>query len=354
MKKQLYLFCLLFAILALPLMVYAQDHSPLLTVNHLTYQAENTPLIIKETLYLSGQDLADITYGTYTQTEQMATLKIQSHVFTYDLLTGQCTHNNVKYLPEARIQLIDQSLVYFPITVLTDSQYPFTYENEHLSLNTLEPYSTATDRASDHKKLDIHLDSFDALFAPLSSTLNISALVADAKKEHTYLSLLSVDHKKESFRMMKNLIDETKTTSVHFRHVDYKNTGVILGHFDTFPIQYRIDDDVLSLSFNKNKFSSSNFWATYDPYNITTDIDINKSLDVMLMRLLYEYYRDHLELKDDLWVSPVLKTTCSRSDAMTYDVYFPNDESHQIYQLIIYKKTGSETIDFYIDLIKHP
>lgn len=352
MKKQLYLLCLLFAILALPLMIYATEAMPTITLNNLNYKAEKNPLIIKDTLFLSGPDLAAMTYGTYKQSDKLATLTIQNHIFTYDLITGKSTHNGINYLPEARIQLIDQSIVYFPITLLDDCDYPYSYTNNHLSLTACMPYSPATDQAKDHRTFQTTIKDYSELLTPLLNEEEAHKLVADAKKQHYYISFISLDHKKECFSSMKNLYYPIPTMNVHFRQVEQAGSTPTLMQLDTYPISYRFDEDTLSLSFDKNKLSSPCFWAAYDPYSLSTAIDINKSFDIMILRLLYEYYRDSLQLKDDVSLSPILKMTYARSDYMIYDVYMPSDSSHKHYQLILYKCTGANTIDYYIDLLK--
>ncbi|MBP3888050.1 MAG: hypothetical protein J6F30_10495, partial [Cellulosilyticum sp.] len=66
--------------------IYAEDTSykqPMLKLNQLTYKPLHTAKNLHDTIYLSGEDLAALTYGTYEVLEDEYVLTIQNQFIRY-------------------------------------------------------------------------------------------------------------------------------------------------------------------------------------------------------------------------------------------------------------------------------
>lgn len=353
MKKLFIIFSLLIGLLSFSSPTFAAEQTPMLLLNQMGYKPQYAPLLLKNKLYMSGPDLAAMTYGDFTQTDNTVTLHIQSTTYIYFLEEHRMTRNGFKYIPNDKIYVSEDQVVYFPLCILDDFSYPYSLSDNTLQISPLMPYSLATDTPNSHHKLPLEKTSYLDLLGKYYSEEEIASLISEAKAHNDYLSLISVTQKDNCYKLLKEVAAYMPQVTVHLRHIDLSTGEPMICQFNSFPLTYDFTGEFLAFKLGSTKLTCNCFWATYNPSSSSKDIeiDIDKSLDVMTMRTLYEYYRDTYGIKDDLSLSPIIKVSQARADYMTYDVYFNDDISHKTYQIKLYKETGASQINYYIDII---
>ena len=337
--------------------IYAQDTTaPSLTVNHLPYSPVHAAKLINDMLYLSGEDLAQMTYGTYEASTSGEILHIQNHSILYTSDTYAIKVDGIKKQLTHPTKTIDQTL-YLPVSVLELIHYPYTLSSEQKSLDitTLLPYSTATDQPASHTLFPTSYKQFDEALSPAASQEVYSTLISQAQSHNQYISSMNTTYKTnclaEIDEMIRSPLHSNLKTIVHFRQLDCHSGVPILSSFTTLPITYKVQESQLKLTIGTTPVKSPLFWATYnlsqtDPISI----DLNKSLDAMIMRSIYEYYRDLYDLKDDLHTSPIINIKMGRSNQISYLVYLDDATLQTQYELVIYRMTSAHTVQYYVDL----
>lgn len=351
MKKTFLSILLLCICLICPLQATTLTQAvPTLKLNNLTYIPVHPALLLNEMLYVSAEDLAAMTYGTLTSTEDTTLLTIQGQKISFRDKSRYIKVDNItKIMPIS--SLTHNEVIYLPVSLLDTIDYPYTLSKDGTSLliNPLLPYSLATDTAESHKLLPTHYKTLEEIFDPLAIDESSSALIKSALINNQYLSFISTNYKKDALVTMKKTIPNDKQIKVHFRSLNTSSSIPALSTFTTYPVQYALDSNGLELQLDDDKLIYSVFWSTYNPSTHTTSIDLNKSLDVMIMRSLYEYYRNQYDLKDDLNLSPIINVQMGRSDAISYRVYLDQPDTTLEYKVMIYKQSFSDTTHYYVD-----
>lgn len=323
---------------------------PTLELNNLTYLPIHPALMQNKVLYVSAEDLASLTYGTFTSTEADYLLTIQGKKISFTSGSRYIKVDGIiKLLPIST--LTHNEVIYLPVSLLDTIDYPYSLSEDGTSLriDPLLPYSLATDTAGSHKLLATHYKSLEEIFDPLTMDKSSSSLIQTAVKNNQYLSFISAAYKKDALEAMKKFIPNDKQINVHFRSLKTFSNSPTVSQFTTYPVQYTLDSEGLNLQLGDNKLTYSLFWSTYNPSTHSTDIDLNKSLDMMIMRSLYEYYRAQYDLKDDLNLSPIMNIQMGRSDTLSYRVYLDEAHTSLEYEVLIYKQSFADTIHYYID-----
>ena len=337
--------------------IYAEDTSykqPILKLNQLTYKPLHTAKNLHDTIYLSGEDLAALTYGTYEVLEDEYVLTIQNQFIRYTKDSRFIKLNGISKTLHTPTCTIDDT-TYLPITVLDLISYPYTLSDYNLSITPLMPYSTATDTLSSHKLFTTNYKSYNEVLGTLLSESETSQLVTDSKKNNRYISFMSSTYKKQCFDAMielsKNPVLSKMQTNVHLRQLNCSSDTPVLSGITTLPITYKMSSEGLALNIGDKKYTNSSLWSTYNPVQEEFGIDIHKSFDMLIMRTLYSYYRDLYNFKDDLDTIPITTIQMGRSDQLRYRVYLETSSHPVEFQVIIYRMTTGKTIDYYIDLV---
>lgn len=357
MKNYIYGFFITFLIFISP--TYANNVSsnePTLQLNQLTYIPLHKAQQLNDTLYISGQDLASMTYGTYETLEGDDVLTIQNQSITYTPNSRFIKVNGIsKTLSEPTYTLKD--ITYLPINVLDSISYPYALSNDcsKLSITPLIPYSTATDNPSSHRLYTTAYKSYEEALDTLLSESEINQLITESKQANRYISFMSTNYKKQCFEAMTELSQTQQLSKlqikVHLRQLNYCSGVPSLSGFTTLPVSYKMSGDGLSLNLCDTQSTNNFFWSTYNPSQSEISIDLNKSLDTLIMRSLYTYYRDLYNLKDDLNTSPIITIQRGRSDQMCYRVYLDVPTNPVELQVVLYRMTTGKTIEYYIDLV---
>ncbi len=359
MKNYIYGFLLIFIVLIRP--TYAADttyNKPSIQLNQLTYSPIHTAQRLNDTLYLSGEDLASMTYGTYEVLENGEyLLTIQNNRILYTPNSRFIKLNSIsKVLTEPTCTI--HEVTYLPINVLELIQYPYTLSEDatKLSITPLLPYSTATDSPDSHRLLPTNFKNFSEAFNLLLSEDETTKLITEAKQTKSYVSFMSTTYKNACFEAMMELSQsptyQKRQTKVYLRQFSHHGKTPTLSGFTVLPVSYKMSQEGLNVKVGDKTYTNTFFWATYNAMNQEPlCIDLNKSLDMMLMRILYAYYREQYDLKDDLNTAPVVTIQMGRSDQMRYHTYLDHTTTPTHLQVVIYRMTTGTSIDYYIDLI---
>ena len=339
--------------------IYAEVSSsqPSITLNQLTYLPIHEPKVIENTLYLSNEDFVALTYGELETRDQDEILTIQNIKLTYTSESRTFKVNADTKVLETPVYTIDE-ITYLPITILDLMDYPYTISKDQLSLSikSILPYSTSPDSPSSHQLFSTDYQSFTEILGSIISENEIKDLVHTAQSNQSYISLMSTTYKDDCLDLLKEMVHLDNANglqvNVHFRQLDCTKSSPVVSNLISLPARYEISQHALALTIGKETYKNPFFWATYNPsQNDSISIDLNKSLDIMVMRTLYAYYRDQHDLKDDLQTSPICIVQTGASDQLCYRVYLDNELSNIEYQVVLYKKSTANAIDYYVDFI---
>lgn len=328
---------------------------PSITLNQLPYAPIHDAQIMNGSLYLSVEDLAALTYGTYESTDSGEKLTIQNQQITYVMneyavyISG--IRKSIHNVPTAL-----NGVTYLPIEVLDLISYPYTLSEDQLNLQVIPllPYSTAIDQPTSHHLFKTTYKDFSEVLGNIMDEASFSNLISTAKTNNCYISLMNATYKDKCFEELTQIIkNDKRQVSVHLRQLDCSKKTPVLSRLITLPINYKMKTDGLQITMGDKTTTHSLFWSTYYPFQEDPlMIDLEKSLDVMVMRNIYAYYREQYDLKDDLNTSPIITVQTGRSEQMRYHVYLEQAIEHTDYQVVIYRMTTGSTIQYYIDLLR--
>jgi hypothetical protein len=141
--------------------------------------------------------------------------------------------------------------------------------------------------------------------------------------------------------------------SVVIREVNlHAEKSSIIG-LTTLPLSVTPTDTSLQIKIGEEIFDYETIWATFTPYATAKQMSLNKTIDVTLMNFLYEYFRDKIDLRDDLFFSPLLCLSNERTATLTYNTYF-NDATHntQEYDVFVYRVHPTGQLTYIVDIFK--
>lgn len=326
-------------------------------LNHLRYVPTHQPTLQKAVLYLSIDDLCAMTYSQYTQDDQVITLSFRSDQLLFNKDDLSCKKNGINLQLSDKPYLDDNGVLYLPLTLLDQLKYPYTYDasSKTLSISPLMPYSPATDTYDRHTYFKTNAHTLTEVLQDTLPKEQIAPLIDDCKATNSYFSFINVKDKKACLDFMKQQFYVRQYQyDVYVRQLHFTEDLPKLGGFTHMPLNYNIVDDGINVTLGTTTTPSTCFWATYNPSLDSPDIDTNKSLDVMLMRSIYETYRGTYGLKDDQNISPILKVVRGRSDSMAFEVYLHDTAQKPLFTVVIYKKATSTLISYYVDFIAQP
>ena len=352
MKNKLIYFILIIMTLVLP--IHANNPYKL-SLNDIPYTPQHTPMIVGDTLFLALEDLADMTYSSYTSKDQeIYTWPLQGTTLIFSPNSRVVNVSSKKEQLSTEPRLLNDTL-YVPVSLLDLANYPYTLSSDltQFELTALLPYSSSTDTYESHDILHTHYDRLKDVFEPLVE--DYTTLLQSAVKSNQYLSFASGTYKKELVTKIKTLCTQLPTLEVTFRNFDLLKATPTSHQLVTYPLTVTPEENGIRLKFNNQNILYQCFWPTYNPSRKDTSIDINKTLDVMIMRTLYENYRDTYDLKDDIHFSPITTVQMGRSDAITFTVYSDHimDKTHT-YTVTLYKHITPGKINYIVDLAAHP
>lgn len=355
-----YIYGILFAFICFisPLHLQAASSTPTISLNHVSYHPIHEAKIMDQTLYLSAEDFAAMTYGQYEVLDDHECLTIQNTPIVYVATERTFKVNHVKRVSNTPTYIID-GVTYLPIEILDFIKYPYTLSENQLtlSLTALMPFSTTSDDVNEHLVFETEYNDFYDVLGGIMPNNKVSQIVRHADSNKAYISLMSTAYKTDCLELMRDVTriydKEDVEIKVHLRQLDATQTSPIISDFDTLPLSYSHTSSGLKVNLGKDTYMTPFFWATYNPsVKGATAIDLNKSLDVMTMRSIYAYYRDQYDLKDDLSTLPMCIVNQDASEYISYDVYLDDDTTQNHYQVILYRMATPHTIEYYVDFIQ--
>lgn len=326
-------------------------------LNGISYTTQH-PLIEKnDTLYISLEELAIMTLSPLEHVDDSYTLTLHdSKVSLRDKFLSYSVGNEKKVLPEAPFSVDD--LLYVPVTFLDDLDYPYTLdlENNIFTLEALTPYSRNVDKIDNHtfKALDESLKVLPAHVNAFCSDEAVAEALNTALLEKQYIAFMD----NSSFETVYNSFNAKFSFSpysniqVTIREIDTQTYPNKITRTTTLPAKVKMSPHTFKLSIGDEQFDYPMIWPTFYPSKSFTDQDLTKTIDVTLMHALYEYYRNHYDLRDDIYFSPFTTVTSDRTGTMSHDAYSLSvDKVETHYTVKVYRTHPSGSIHYMIDII---
>lgn len=348
MKKHLFLFWTVCILLLVPLYAHTAQT---ISLNGFSYKPVHTVQTIDQTTYLSLDDILNLTYSSALVNENDLELNFNGLSLKSSINSRVINSISGKYVLLKPILEIND-IVYFPVEFFTVIDYPVTITDTHLAFNSPVPYSTSTDRYVDHTKIDA-VDTMltDLVCAASTTPEEGEACIKDAIKNNHYLVL---PYKSPGKALLQSFHQQLKTSlpmEVIVREGDFLNNSPSLTGLKTTPITLTLKNDTLTLKLEETTLSPTCFEVAFNPSAHENVIDSEKTVDALLMRLIYNYYRDYYHLKDDLNFSPISTIEMKRSDTMHFNVYSDNviDSAPLHYEMTIAKQMHPDRISYVVD-----
>ena len=359
MKKSLYLFFTFLMCFIAPLYASEANKHPVIELNKLAYKPLHELQLMEDTFYISGEDLAMLTYGKYSSHEKESELVIQNKKIIYSSENNKIQIDGISKTLSHPTHLV-QDVIYLPIEVLDYIEYPYNLSDNHMLLQIMPllPYSTSTDDYTSHREFTTSSRNLTEILKPvMKEEAAAQELIDKCKQEASYISLTSTTYKTRCFEEIEALLNSSQyyksEINVYLRQITNSNGTPTLSKFDKLPLHYKFTNNGLELKIGDKAYKSQLFWSTYSPYqNDFVAIDLNKSFDAMLMREIYNDYRNRYDLKDDIDTNPVVTIQMRRSDQMRYHVYFDDAQNPTPYQVIIYKMCTAQADNYYVDFVR--
>lgn len=353
MKNKHISFLLLLVLLVMPLQAKSSYR---LILNGLTFEPTYTPIVYQKHLFLALSDLADMTYSHYTSLDDHQYLWTIAQTDLTLISKNKCVKVNELQRTQQVAPFMLGDVLYVPVDYLDLAKYPYTLSSDlkQLELTALLPTSTLLDATSTHATLPTHYTNWEQIFST-ESQKEVSALIQTATTSKQYLSFASTAYKQEILTAFNTMLETLPTLEVTFRNLDLLDAKPNCSKLSRYPLKITSEASGLVLAFNNQQIHYQCLWPTFNPSTSNTAIDINKSLDVTIMRALYENYRDTYDLKDDIHFSPITTVSVGASESITYTVYSDHllDQTHT-YTVTISKYMTKDKINYIVDLASHP
>jgi hypothetical protein len=327
-----------------------------ITLNHMTYSPERPVFSKDHMVYLALNDLTSLTYSQVKPTGSAYSLTVQGHTLTFTP-NERIASIDGKTTILTHMPILLKEEVYLPIQLLEVIGYPYTLDadNQELNLSSLPPYARTSDVYKDHVFMDINSSTFLQELKSLVPESTALSLLTEAKRKNDYISFVDNANKETLFNRIHSELIKSKPMRVVMRDIDLLSTSPKVSVLKQLPLTAKVTNNTLLTEIGENKITYNCVWAAYMPSDDPLKIDISKSIDSTLMRILYEYYRNQYDLKDDMHFSPVVTIHTDRSDYISYTVYSDHiqDLQHQ-YEIVIYKTLETDYVTYFIDFIGHP
>ena len=359
MKIKLFLISVIILLLSYPILGKSNFS---VTLNNMNYDTKHPILLKGNEPYLSIYDLAnlissplDVSSG-YTLLINNKPLRITPA--QYDIRFGNATIR-LNHMP-----FLKGNTLYVPISLLDTLEYPYVWSNNILALNSSIPYSQNTDPYESHIFVDAlwNFNNIPKHVTNFSSTLFVNQMLEASMVSKDYLAFMDTTHKTDVYSLLSENLKSSPYNSIEvaFRVLTHPNGVPSVSSYKVFPVNLEVTKDGLQVTVNNETITYSGIWATYIPSYSKTKIDLNKTIDTTIMRVLYQYYRDTYGLKDDKFFSPLYTLSSSRTTTLTQKAYYTST-THQgkdtithncEYELKLYRVHTTGKLTFVVDILK--
>lgn len=325
-------------------------------LNGMSYKSIDQPLVIDDVYYISLSDLANLTYGSYHKDGDYYRLTILDDTLLLRAPNRSFLHNSKQVILNTPIREINNQ-TYVPLELLDAIEYPYILDDKDnlLIVDAKAPYSRTTDPYKDHILFKHASMAFNPLLNALVSEEEGNTIIKKAKQNKNYISFILNPSENDFWELIHDEAKELPPIQVTVRKFDFLSNTPHNSDFSTIPIKVRVqdDEDLFTLTLGDQKISTNCLQTAFYPYGLDQTVDVSKTIDATIMRLIYEYYRDFYDLKDDIYYSPVSFVHIGRCDSMIYPVYSDQliDEAYT-YELAIYKQINTDGINYIVDIIR--
>ncbi|PHV71596.1 hypothetical protein CS063_03260 [Sporanaerobium hydrogeniformans] len=325
---------------------------PTILLNDMPYVAKE-PLYMQDgMLYVSLEDLMSLTYGTSIQTDPTYSLYLQNQTLTFT--PGErIIKLNGKSISTSYPSILYGEVVYIPFSFLEVMGYSYTQNisSNSWGISPLLPYSKTSDDYSSHKFLASPYEKLALLLAKQVGEKEAVSLIELAKKEDCYISFIANEQKESLLIELRNVMSQTPRIQVAFRNIDLFSPTHNLSTLNILPATLKLEGDYLILKIGTQTLRTNCFWTSYYPTDTKNKLDVSQTLDATIMQLLYKYYRDQIDFKDDRYISPIMTIKTGRTKIFSHDVYWDNEiDENAHYTVSIYQTYNNGLTTYYVDL----
>lgn len=351
MKKHLLLFLVVVSLFIAPL--YANT-TKAIYLNDLLYQPVHKVLSKDNMTYISLEDLNELMYSDYTQTDNNLVINMNGTTIKASLNSRLLKIGNTAFTLSAPVLLVED-VIYIPVQFFTFLNYTFAESTDSLNFISPTPYSATTDSYKGHTKVsagDLILTQLVKEAAPTPQSGEM--ILKDAIKNNHYLILPFKSPSPQLLNALKTNLKSSKPMEIVIRKADFLSKTPSISVLTTVPIIPTLDKDKISVKLGDTTLTSTFFEVAFNPSDDSNLIDSDKTFDAILTRLIYSYYRDYYHLKDDIHFSPVSTIEIKRSDAMHFKVYLDQvlDTTPSSYEMVISKQMHPDRISYVVDFVK--
>lgn len=353
MKNKFICILLYFLICVSPVLGNAQ---PNIVLNGLTYAPTEAILLKDDMMYLSITDLAFLTFTKFTPLESgKYTLSLANTTLVASSGSKTIRVNNVD-TQLSHAPFMQEDVFYLPLTLLDILNVPYTLNEGTLSIAPLIPYSQNYDNPDTHTLLNTasNLETIPSYLSAFSSHEAIDSIIHASIADKSYLSFVDNQHfpqgnvffNEQSKRLPYN------TIQVVMRKIDTHSPTPTISSLEIFPMSVTTYSSSWEIKIGTDKFTSQSFWATFLPSHSLLQLDLNKSVDTTLMRMVYEYYRNKYNFKDDKFFVPFTQVTSTQTNTLTHDAYTHFEDKETDYTIKVHRIHPSGSIIFLVDVYK--
>lgn len=330
-------------------------------LNGMHYES-NYPIIVKDnTPFIAIETLGDLT-ASPIEVNKTYTINLNSKLIKFSPLTPEITIGTKKVLLNAS-PFWSHDTLYIPVTLLDSVNYPYSWENGILSMYSTIPYSQNTDSPNTHLFIESipNLIKYPNYINTMASHSFMSESLAQALESNSYLSFMDTTYKQTVYKRLKHklLASPYNNMSIAFRTLTIDGEYTALSPYIIKPFSVDLLDNSLNFNIDGQTLAYDNIWATFLPSQSLIKLDLDKSIDATLMRVLYQYYRDLNNLKDDTFFSPVYLLTNTRTNTFIQNAYTSTRANWDIistpltheYTVSIHRVHTTGKLTFVIDLL---
>ena len=329
-----------------------------ITIGNVQY-APLHPVIQKNgTLYLSDSDFKSITLCEITKNDKITVLTLGRNTISFTpnerIVKVNDKSTILQYFP-----IYEKNILYIPLSLLNilDYQYTFDSESQKLVLPYQAPRSLNSDSTHSHTLLDTNLKLIDRASNFKDFEASFADILNDSNTANHYVAFIDNQFKESLFKHLETKLSDSPyaTLEVIFREFDTNSIPHTISTVKRLPLKAKIIEDKLVLDIDGKTINSNCMFTSYIAGSKVTSMDFDKSIDMTIMHMLYQYYRNTYDFKDDKYFTPFLTAQMDTADFITYPVYAlqsPNDSTHIPYTIKVYRTHMKNKISYVIDVMK--
>lgn len=352
MKNKIKLFfgCFLFLLLTISTMAKS---TCTIYLNGNQYKPMYEPILKQNMLFVSIDDLCFLTYGHTNTSNKQLTFSLQNHVVKLSSGERIISLDN-KAVILKHIPFHTNNVLYVPICVLDYLHYPYQFDSKNnvLTIEALTPlyrdfyYPKRNKLISSYRSISTYL--------PIGySKTEFNQLLHDVKLYNQSIAFLDGIQRESLLTFAQNTLKEAPyhKMSVIFRDNTLANKNGKVGKLLKLPLAASVEKNTLTVQIGEDTISMSCLWSAYVPAENINKLDAYRSLDSTLLRIIYEYYRNRYDLKDDIFFTPAIILPNNKLVQYSHDVYVtPLHAPTTSYKVVVSHLPLQQETTFLVDI----